>query len=113
MTTAASLPSALQLLGWFLAPGTWVLALRLGWEATVLTARQGPQMIGFSFLHNSLPLALVAVLSALLAQIWLITTIGWVAYTVRQKRTVDRRSWMQLAILALPIGILWIIPAIT
>ncbi len=70
-------------------------------------------MIGFSFLHNSLPLALPAILSALLAQIWVIIAIAWAVYAVWQKRTIHWRSWMQLSILTVPMAILWIIPVIT
>ena len=111
MTTGARVPSAMRCLGWCCAPVTWFLALRLGWEATVLTARQGPQMIGFSFMHNS-PLALPVILSAFLAQIWVVFVIG-VAYTLWQKRAVDTRAWIQLSIVAMPVGILFLIPAIT
>jgi len=106
------LPTAMRILGWCIAPGTWLLALRLGWEATVLTACAGPQMIGFSFMHTS-PLALPVILSAFLAQLWVLLAIAWVAYTVWRGRAVERRAWIQLGVLALPAGVLFVIPAIT
>jgi hypothetical protein len=41
----SGLPTALRVMGWCVAPGAWFLALRLGWEATVLTAREGPHKV--------------------------------------------------------------------
>lgn len=106
------LPSVMRFLGWCIAPGTWLLALRLAWEATVLTAQQGPQMIGFSLMHTS-PLALPLLLSAFLAQIWVALAAGWMVYTSWRRRAVERRAWVQLGIIAVPLGILFFTPAVT
>jgi hypothetical protein len=112
MTTGASLPSAMRVLGWCVVPGAWFWALRLAWEATVLTMRHGPQMIGFSFVHTS-PLALPLIVSALLAEVWVVLAIAWVGYAVWRKLVIDRRAWIQLGIVAMPVVIRLLIPAIT
>jgi hypothetical protein len=113
MTEArANLPVAMRFLGWSVAPGTWLLAVRLAWEATVLTAREGPQMIGFTFMHTS-PLALPVTLSVLVAEIWVVLAIIWCAYTAWRKRHIDRLAWIQLGSLVVPLSILLFIPANT
>ena len=85
-----SLPSALRIVGWCVTPGVWFLAVRLGWEATVLTARAGPQMIGFSFMHTS-PLALPVILSAFMAQLWVLSAGAWVVYTLLSPSSAVQR----------------------
>jgi hypothetical protein len=68
-------------------------------------------MIGFSFLHTS-SLALPVVLAAFIAQFWVALTIIWVACGLWKGRAVERQTWLQLGILALPVGVLLLLPAI-
>ena len=75
-------PVALRVWGWCVLPGTWLVAAHLTWEATVLTAREGPQMIGFSFIHTS---PLPVLVSAFLAQVWLLIGIPWTGYMLWRK----------------------------
>jgi len=69
-------------------------------------------MIGFSFMHTS-PLALPVILSAFLAQIWIVAAVVWVIYTLIRKRKLERMAWVQIVALGLPVGILLLIPAIS
>lgn len=57
------------------APFGLVFALRIPWEKTILTARQGPQMIGFSLAHLHPELLLLGVPSCLLLVAWLVPAL--------------------------------------
>ena len=84
----------------------------MSWEATVLTARQGPQMIGFSFVHTS-PLALPVLVSALLAQVWLLIGVPWAAYMLWRRQQLRMVAWVLLGAIATPIIIVYLIAAVT
>lgn len=111
-TEATPAPAAMRIWGWCVAPGVWFLAIRLWWEATVLTARSGPQMIGFTFMHMS-PLALPVMLSAFLAQVWLLIMVVWIAYSLLRRRVPVKTTWLEFVVIAVPVGILYFIPAVT
>lgn len=107
-----TLAPSMRVLGWCLAPGAWMLALQLAWEATFLTADKAPQMVGFSFLHTS-SLALPVVASAFLAQAWLVFVFLWGAYVAFRGHRIARPVWIQFGSLAVPIGILFGTPGIS
>jgi hypothetical protein len=45
-------PTWLRIWGILAWPGALYLVLRIVWEETLLTWRQGPQMVGFSLAHT-------------------------------------------------------------
>lgn len=100
--------------GWCVMPGAWGLVLRLGWEATVLTAREGPQMVGFSLVHGGVPWAIPLILSFAGAFWWTCGALIWLAVaSVLRRRWPQRRDWIQVAIVAAPVLALFCIAAIT
>jgi hypothetical protein len=60
------------------APFGLLFALRILWEKTSLTARQGPQMIGFSLAHLHPELFLPGVASCFMLIAWLIPALIFV-----------------------------------
>jgi len=69
-------------------------------------------MVGFSFMHMS-PLALPVVVSALLAQVWLLIGVPWAAYMLWRKQQLRMAALVLLAAIAIPMIILYFIAAIT
>lgn len=67
-------------------------------------------MIGFTFVHTS-PLALPVTLSAFLAQFWVLAAVVWAMYSLWKKHRIERMAWIQISVLALPVGILLQIPS--
>ena len=59
-----SIPKWLVVLGWVALPGTLALFLRLSYEWSILSWREGPQMIGFTLTHAYVLIFLVMLLSA-------------------------------------------------
>jgi hypothetical protein len=69
-------------------------------------------MVGFSFMHMS-PLALPVVVSALLAQVWLLIGVPWAAYMLWRKQQLRMAALVLLAAIAIPMIILYFIAAVT
>jgi len=77
-----------------------------------LTARNGPQNIGFTFEHTSL-LALPVLFSACLAYLWAVFVLGWVGWCVWRHERIDRIIWIEFAALGVPCFILLLIPGMS
>jgi hypothetical protein len=92
-------------------PGTWFLALRLLWEATVLTAQRGPQMVGFSLAHS--PAIIPLGLSVLLAAAWLLAGLVWLSVCAWRRRAPSSADLIQVLATAVPLAVLSFIPANT
>ncbi len=92
-------------------PGTWILALRLVWEATVLTATRGGQMVGFSLAHS--PAMIPLGLSAFLAAAWLLAGLVWLAVSAWRRRGPFLGDLIQVLATAAPLAVLSSVPANT
>ena len=90
------------------APGTAYLIARTLYEETILTWRQGPQMVLFSFTHADAGFALLCFASAALMALWLLTAIVWVAVTKRHDVTLERRVYWFMIGTAAGIALLFI-----
>jgi hypothetical protein len=99
-------PPVLVWAGWLSAPGTWFIALRLGWEATVLTAREGPQMVGFSILHRWPLVVLPAMASVFVAYLFAFFALCWVVFLLLQREGIRRSVWIELTAILLPLVLL-------
>ncbi|MFT4541321.1 MAG: hypothetical protein ACI841_001054 [Planctomycetota bacterium] len=100
----------MQISGWCLVPGTWYLAIRFVWEATVLTSREGPQNLLFSFLHSN-ALAPLVILSVWMTYLWVIAVCSWIAHMLLRRERIHRTAWIELGILTLPVVVLLLAPA--
>jgi len=69
-------------------------------------------MVGFSFIHTS-PLALPVLVSAFLAQVWLLIGVPWAAYMLWRKQQLRIAAWVLLGAIAIPMIILYFIAAVT
>src|SRR5579875_2113798 len=102
-----SLPTQLFFLGAVATLGSAVLVVRLIWEMTALTWRDGPQMVGYSLAHGYgailffFPLALV---------ICLLISLGLISFWKIKRRSIARRTWISVAAAALTLAILAIPP---
>jgi len=67
-----------RLTGALLTTGSLVLSVRLIWEMTVLTWREGLQAVGFTLFHSMPSLALLGLLSLVGAGVWcLFVMVQW------------------------------------
>jgi hypothetical protein len=73
-----------HLFGLFAALTSGALAIRIVWEETALTWREGPQMVGFSLAHGYAAPFLIAVPLLLVA--WVLTILIRVAITIFRGR---------------------------
>ena len=89
------LPIWLRIWGVLAWPGAIYLVLRIVWEETLLTWRQGPQMVGFSLAHTG-PLLLL-LLSAALSVVWLVVVLVRSAVMLHRHRKVPAVRWVVLA----------------
>jgi hypothetical protein len=105
------LPTWFMVLGWLAAPGAWILMLRLVWEATVLTAREGGQMVGFALAHGSS--AGILLCSMLLGLVWTLVAAVWIGVAMRKGYRASPWDWAELAVLGLPQVILPLVPTNT
>ena len=55
-------PKSVTHIGWFFVVPSFLLAMRLVWEQTILTWNSGPQMVGFSLFHAGLGIPFYLVL---------------------------------------------------
>src|SRR5262245_45477822 len=65
-------PRWLQALGWLSLPGVFALVLRLVYEQTVLTWRDGEQMVGFALAHAHTGLLLGGLMSVMAGVVYLL-----------------------------------------
>jgi len=65
-------PRWLQAIGWLSLPGVFALVLRLVYEQTVLTWRDGEQMVGFALAHVYTGLLVWGVLSVIVGIVYLL-----------------------------------------
>lgn len=103
------LPLWLRALGVIAAPGTAYFAARMVYEQTLLSWRNGPQMVGFSLAHSGPILLLLA--SVLLMALWCAGVIGRSLWVLLHGKAVSWWRWASLAIaisllllLAVPYG---------
>src|SRR5262245_30394362 len=101
------LPTWFRCIAWSAIPGAWALALRIVWEGTILTARQGPQMIGFTLLHNHPTMFLLMSISAPLALLWSLTALTWIGISAFNGRKTAWAEWMEVAVTGMPLLIIW------
>lgn len=76
-------------------PGLTSFLGRLSYEYFYLTAKNGPQMIGFSLMHAYPLIYIIMVLSFFASIIWLIIYAKWMIKTYTQKK---RPSYFSLFI---------------
>lgn len=69
------LPKWARYAGWILLAGQMPFICRIVFESTVLTCREGPQMVGFSLFHGGHSFFLVGLLFPPFALIWLIGAV--------------------------------------
>ncbi len=90
------LPVWLRILGVIAAPGTAYLAGRLVYEQTLLSWRNGPQMVGFSLAHSGPILLLLA--SVGLMAFWLAGVMGRSLWAQLRGKAVSPWRWAVLAV---------------
>jgi hypothetical protein len=73
--TKSELPRRLALLWVLAAPLGLPFSIRIIWEKTILTAREGEQMIGFSLVHLHPVFFIVGALSSLVLSVWVLFAI--------------------------------------
>jgi hypothetical protein len=79
-----------------------VFMVRIVWEETLLTLRDGPQMVGFSLAHGSWVFLLFApILLALWFLMAFITMIG----SLWRRRRLSKGLWLTLAAAAIVLGV--------
>ncbi len=88
------LPTWLRIWGILAWPGALYFVGRIVWEETLLTWRQGPQMVGFSLAHSGLILPLL--LSVVLAVVWLTVVLVRSAVSLHRARKVSASRWLML-----------------
>ncbi len=89
------LPAWLWIAGTIAAPGTAYFAARMVYEQTLLSWRNGPQMVGFSLAHSGPILILFA--SIVLMALWCIGVIGRSLWAMFRGKTVSPWRWAFLA----------------
>ena len=104
---AVGLPKAWTITGYLLVCGAAVFVGRIVYEETILTWRNGPQMVGFTIMHGALPFILFSGL------IGLPGTLLWVAVSlvllIRRKFRAPAVDWIPL-IMSLLLAALLFIP---
>jgi hypothetical protein len=108
MRRPLSLPVPLTVVGLLTIAAATALALRLVWEQTALSWRDGPQMVGFSIAHQ-FPLLLFAPFPLLA---WLAVLVVSILTGLARRRRIARGLWVHVAcvvfvamLLALPYGV--------
>ena len=95
----AEFPRWLRTIGRWALPGAFLLALDITYERTVLTWSHGEQMIGFSISHLFGPLVLLAWVSVIAAQLFLLAFILFVVWCYSRRRSLERIPWIEAAVL--------------
>lgn len=81
-----------------------VLTVRIVWEETLLTMREGPQMIGFSLAHSGY--GLVLFFAPILLSIWFVIAFVTMVVSLLRKRRLSQGFWATLAGAAIVFGVL-------
>ena len=74
-------------------PGTILFLCQMIYECIYLTYKNGPQMIGFSLIHNHVKLYIFMVFSFLASIIWTILYLVWLT-KVLLKNNRPQRLWI-------------------
>ncbi|HEU5182713.1 MAG TPA: ankyrin repeat domain-containing protein [Candidatus Polarisedimenticolia bacterium] len=109
ITERDRLPVWLRVVGVVAAPGTAYFAARMVYEQTLLSWRNGPQLVGFSLAHSGPILLLLA--SAGVMALWCAGVIGRSLWAMLRGRAVSASRWIVLTVavcllllLAVPYG---------
>lgn len=86
---------------------TAVLTVRMVWEETFLTLRDGPQMLGFSLAHGA---GAFLFLAPVLLLLWLLVALIVLAVCLWRKKALSIWYWSTLAAAILVLGTLSIPP---
>ena len=90
---AGLLPSWARLCGWSLLAGQSIFIIRIVYESTVLTCRNGPQMIGFALVHTGPGLFL---LGLLLLPFGVLFAVAMLFFGLLKKLRFSRSEWLLL-----------------
>ena len=90
-------------------PGTALLALRLVYEQTVMTWRNGEQMVGFALAHASVLFFLPMLLSLVVAHVALACVISVTFARWLRKLPTPRFNWLVVGTLAVSIMLVYIL----
>jgi uncharacterized protein len=93
----------LVLIGFPLVLATIALAVRMVWEETFLTLREGPQMLGFALAHGA---GVVLFLAPLLLSVWLLVALVAAVICLWRKKALSKRYWSTLASAIVTVGFL-------
>jgi hypothetical protein len=104
----AKFSSGLSVLGWTILFGTALFSVRFVYEQTILTWRDGWQMVGFSLAHTHPGFLVVGGLSAICAHVFLIVLLGFVIAARLRGRPLPRPSLVLVLTLGLVTGILYV-----
>ena len=91
----SSFPRWLFIFWWCLLPGCLLGSLRISYEKSILTLRNGPQNIGFTFAHTHPFAFLFAGLSLQLSIVWLVIAA---VCLIRRHRLSTLANWLTLAL---------------
>jgi hypothetical protein len=95
-------PKWFTLLGWIFYVPASLFVIRLLWEKTLLTWREGPQMIGFTMVHlHPIPF-FIGVTGMLLCDLWILTAI---VFLILRRKTIRPTEKVQFAVVILTIAI--------
>jgi hypothetical protein len=89
--------------GWVFLVGQLPFIGRIVFESTLLTARDGPQMVGFSLMHGGHNLLLLSIPVVLLGLAWL---VGAVVFGLVKKLRFSRNEWILLLAMAASFSLL-------
>ena len=101
-------PRWLRLIARWSLPGTFLLVLDVTYERTLLTWSQGEQMIGFSVSHLLGPIVLVAWVSVMAAQIFLLALILIVIRWYLTRQRLNAAPWIEAGVLFVCVVALYI-----
>ena len=102
------LPIRMQVFGWAALVGALAWDLRLIYEQTILTWRNGPQMLGFAMAHLHPGLLIVGVVSLIGAHVWLVWFLVLWIRRLRRGNRMRQVAWVQLGLITLVTAIPYI-----
>ncbi|MCX6543479.1 MAG: ankyrin repeat domain-containing protein [Acidobacteria bacterium] len=102
-TRPITLPLPVRIVGGLSVLATALLAGRLVWEQTILTWRNGPQMVGFSLVHGSYAPLIFAPIGLLL---WIAVLVAVILIALARRRRMARAMWIDLGCSAVVAGVL-------
>lgn len=80
-----------------------VFMVRIVWEETLLTLRDGPQMVGFSLAHGSWAFLLFA---PILLILWFLTAFVTMIVSLWRRRELSKGLWLTLAAAVIVFGVI-------